>query len=58
METILIEILDEKAKPLLDNLVKRNLIKIKKSVKSPKLNPNQFLILPDFGKKEMLITLN
>lgn len=37
METISIEILDEKAKALLDNLEKRNLIKIKKSVKSPKL---------------------
>ena len=37
METISIEIIDEKAKALLDNLEKRNLIKIKKSVKSPKL---------------------
>ena len=37
METISIEILDEKAKALLDNLEKRNLIKIKKSIKRQKI---------------------
>jgi hypothetical protein len=37
METISIEIIDEKAIALLDNLEKRNLIKIKKSIKSQKL---------------------
>ena len=37
METISIEIIDEKAIALLDNLVKRNLIKIKKSIKRQKI---------------------
>lgn len=37
METISIEILDEKAKALLDNLVKNNLIRIKKSRKTLKV---------------------
>ena len=37
METISIEIIDEKAIALLDNLEKRNLIKIKKSIKRQKI---------------------
>ena len=37
METISIEIIDEKEIALLDNLEKRNLIKIKKSIKRQKI---------------------
>ncbi|MCH6234941.1 hypothetical protein [Cognataquiflexum rubidum] len=51
METISIEILDDKAKPLLDNLVKRNLIKIKKSVKSPKVKSKSIFDFAGLWKK-------
>ncbi len=49
METISIEIIDEKAIALLDNLEKRNLIKIRKSVKSKVKTENKTESIFDFA---------